>query len=148
MRWATVVEVLSPTNKQAGDGRLEYEAKRNEILETDTHLVEIDLLRAGKPTRIDGDPGGVAYRVLVSRGNRRPRAKLFLFSLRDPIPKFRLPLRRGDNEPLVNLGEIVSRVYEQGAVYLFIDYKAEPIPPLSSDDAAWADALLKELERR
>jgi hypothetical protein len=45
----TVLEVLSPKNKQAGEGRNQYEAKRRKILESQTHLVEIDLLRQGRP---------------------------------------------------------------------------------------------------
>jgi hypothetical protein len=144
----TVIEVLSPTNKQAGDGRLEYETKRNEILLTDTHLIEIDLLRAGQPMRIDGDPGGTAYRILISRGDCRPRAELYRFGVRDRIPTFRLPLRPGDNEPVIALGDIINRVYEQGTFYLVINYTDDPLPPLRGKDAIWADTLLHEQERR
>jgi len=144
----TVIEVLSPTNKQAGEGRTEYEAKRSEILRSDTHLVEVDLLRAGQPMRIDGGPGGVGYRILISRAGQRPRAELYHFGVRDRIPSFRLPLQRGDSEPLINLGDIVGRVYEQGAFYLVCDYTTDPIPPLTPEDAAWADALLREQGRR
>ena len=43
-----VIELLSPTNK-SGDGRKEYLSKRAEVLYSPTHLVEIDLLRAGSP---------------------------------------------------------------------------------------------------
>ena len=38
----TVIEILSPVNKR-GTGRQKYESKRLEILESQTHLVEIDL---------------------------------------------------------------------------------------------------------
>lgn len=44
----TVVELLSPTNKRSGEGRTAYEKKRQLILGSATHLVEIDLLRGGK----------------------------------------------------------------------------------------------------
>src|SRR4051794_1741964 len=44
----TVVEVLSPTNKQ-GDGRGLYSNKRGHLLRTSSvNIVEIDLLRAGR----------------------------------------------------------------------------------------------------
>lgn len=41
----TVIELLSPTNKRVGaDGRREYLRKREQILQSAVHLVEIDLL--------------------------------------------------------------------------------------------------------
>ena len=43
-RLITVIEILSPENKR-GRGFRDYATKRVEILETDTHLIEIDLLR-------------------------------------------------------------------------------------------------------
>src|SRR5207244_670690 len=46
-RVVTVIEVVSPTNKYAGPGRLSYLAKQREVRDSDTHLVEIDLLRTG-----------------------------------------------------------------------------------------------------
>ena len=44
----TAIEVLSPKNKQSVVGRLQYETKRQKVLRSDSHLVEIDLLRQGK----------------------------------------------------------------------------------------------------
>ncbi|MEO8496128.1 MAG: DUF4058 family protein, partial [Planctomycetota bacterium] len=43
----TVIELLSPWNK-ASDGRDDYLAKRNNILGTHSHLLELDLLRGGE----------------------------------------------------------------------------------------------------
>jgi hypothetical protein len=43
----TVIEVVSPTNKYAGPGRTLYKTKQREVLASDVHLVEIDLLRKG-----------------------------------------------------------------------------------------------------
>lgn len=45
----TVLEVLSPTNKRQGEGCHIYNAKRQTILGSAAHLVEIDLLRAYEP---------------------------------------------------------------------------------------------------
>ena len=42
------VELLSPTNKFPGAGQESYLAKQREIRASQTHLVEIDLLRAGQ----------------------------------------------------------------------------------------------------
>lgn len=67
----TVVEVLSPKNKRSGEGKVKYDAKRQNILNSNANLVEIDLLRTGEPKP---SSGGVPsdYRVLVSRATRRP----------------------------------------------------------------------------
>ncbi len=43
----TVIEILSPVNKR-GAGRQKYERKRLEILESQTHLVENDLLHKSR----------------------------------------------------------------------------------------------------
>jgi hypothetical protein len=48
----TLIEVLSPTNKRSGsDGRREYLEKREAVLLSSTHLVELDLLRGGRACR-------------------------------------------------------------------------------------------------
>ncbi len=99
----TVMEVLSPTNKRTGVGRQAYETKRREVLSSPTHLVEIDLLRTGKPMPILNETQQTNYRILVGRGNRRPLAQLYAFNVRQEIPSFPLPLQTGDTEPLVDL---------------------------------------------
>jgi hypothetical protein len=145
----TLIEVLSPTNKRAGEGRREYEAKRGHTLRTLTHVVEIDLLRGGEPPpmHVEGRPAGAPppgdYRILVARSQRRPRADLYAFGVRNPIPDFPLPLLPGDDELQVELQRLVQTVYERGSYDLRLDYRAEPVPPLSAADAAWADALLR-----
>jgi len=140
----TTLEVLSPKNKRSKEGRDAYLRKRQQILASLTHLVEIDLLRVGKPMPIQGNPPNVDYRILVSRGNRRPTAQLYAFSLRDAIPRFSLPLRFGDAEPLVDLNEIFNGVYERAGFDLRIDYRQPPQPPLSEDDLSWLTTFFKE----
>jgi hypothetical protein len=103
----TMVELLSPTNKRAGEGRRLYEEKRLQVLGTRIHLVEIDLLRGGEPMKMWGDGKDSHYRILVSRADRRPRADLYAFNLRDLIPPFSFPLRPGDEEPMVALGTLL-----------------------------------------
>jgi len=140
----TTLEVLSPKNKRAGEGRDAYLRKRQKVLASLTHLVEIDLLRAGKPMPIQGNAPSADYRILVSRGDRRPTAQLYAFSLRDPIPKFPLPLKIEDAEPLVNLNEILNGVYERAGFDLRIDYTQPLQPPLTEEEMAWVDGLLRE----
>ena len=147
-RVVTVLEILSPTNKRAGDGREQFLEKRLGIFSTRTHVVEIDLLRAGEPMPVFGWGGTSDYRILVSRGDRRPRAALHPFRVRQPIPTFALPLLRGDDEPLVNLGEVLHRLYERAGYDLRLDYRAPAEPPLAGADAAWADELLQAVGLR
>jgi len=138
----TVLELLSPTNKRPGEGRRLYETKRLTILGTFTHLVEIDLLRAYEPMLVYGDGHQSHYRILVSRSNRRPRADLYTFSVRDPIPTFKLPLRRDDEEPVVELGRLLHELYDRAGYDLSVDYRQDPVPPLEGEYAEWAAELL------
>ncbi len=106
----TVIEILSPGNKLTGEGRLSYERKRLRILASATHLVEIDLLRAGAPLPMRLPPGAGAsdYRIVISRAPQRPRADVILFSVRVPIPDVPIPLRAGEPEPLLPLNDLMT----------------------------------------
>ncbi len=139
----TVVEILSPTNKLAGHGRVLYERKRATVLGSLTSLVEVDLLRSGEPMPVDGASSPSDYRILVSRGERRPRAALHVFSVRDPIPTFELPLRAGDTEPVVDIGALLDALYERAAYDLSIDSGAPPVPALGKADRDWADERVR-----
>jgi hypothetical protein len=146
----TVVEILSPSNKRWGKGRDEYQKKRTEIAGATTNLVEIDLLRAGEPFPVLREgalverAGDSDYRILVSRGWRRHVADLYLVDLREPLPTLPVPLRAEDDEPRVALQPILETVYDGGGFGDLLDYGHEPVPPLSTEDAAWADQLLRD----
>lgn len=152
----TVVELLSPKNKRSGEGRQQYDTKRQKILPSLTHLVEIDLLRQGKPMPMECNGIKSDYRILVSRSNRRPLADLYAFNLRDPIPSFPLPLRSPNSpdhestvtEPTIHLQTLLHELYDRGSYDLLIDYSRDPLPRLSSNDAVWMDNLLREKQLR
>lgn len=138
----TVIEVLSPGNKGPGEARSAYEDKRMRVLDSPTHLVEIDLLRSYAPMPVAPEPRGAHYRILVSRAHERPKAWLYAFSVRQPIPEFPVPLDRGDPEPVVRLGHLLAGLYDRARFALRVDYSKPPIPPLDDDDATWAAQLL------
>lgn len=142
-RVVTVLEILSPTNKRAGEGRDQYTEKRSRIFSTRTNLVEIDLLRAGEPMPVLRWNGRSDYRILVSRGALRPKAQLLPFSVRQVVPSFQLPLLRGDDEPQLELGSLLHALYDRAGYDLRVDYRAEAEPPLTGAAAEWADGLLK-----
>jgi hypothetical protein len=149
-RMVTLIEVLSPTNKRAGRGRTQYLEKRVEVLGTRTNLVEIDLLRTGEPmpARIRDwppeEPPPGDYRILIARGSRRPLADIYAFTLRDALPVFPVPLLPEDEEPLVNLQELVHRLYDRASYDLQLDYRQPPVIRLTPSDEKWADHLLRE----
>ncbi|MDY6784869.1 MAG: DUF4058 family protein [Cyanobacteriota bacterium] len=144
----TVVEILSPTNKQY-DGRQKYEQKRQKVLESRTNLVEIDLLRLGEPLPLSGDDNRESqYRILVSRASVRPLADLYPFNLSDRIPLFPLPLRPEDVEPVIDLQALLNEVYDQSGCDYFIDYNSNPDPPLSECDRAAIEIVLREKRLR
>jgi hypothetical protein len=139
----TVIEVLSPSNKRSGRGQAAYETKRREVLASQTHLVEIDLLRGGEPMPILGQRDGEDYRILVSRSDHRPRADLYGFNLPESIPVFSLPLRSEDAEPSIDLQGLLYQVYERAGYGVVLDYGQEPVPALSAENAAWLNDWLQ-----
>ena len=145
-RVVTVVEVLSPKNKRVGEGRDKYLTKRQNILDSATHLVEIDLLRTGNfMPMVQGIRSD--YRILVSRANLRPEAELYPFNVTEPIPQFLFPLLLPDEEPVVNLAEILTQVYQEAALDLAIDYSVGPVPPLSESYFIFVQSLAESSER-
>ena len=78
------------------------------------------------------------YRILISPGWRRPRAQLYAFNVRQPIPAFPLPLLPKEEQPLVPLNEILHELYTRARFDLRLDYTLPPTPPLPPDDAQWA----------
>ena len=84
-----VIELLSPTNKDYGGGHNDYLAKRASILSSATHLVEIDLLRAGRRMPIIGDVPDSHYRILVANARRHePMADMYVFDFRRGHTRF------------------------------------------------------------
>ena len=137
----TVIEVLSPKSKRSGEGRNQYLTKRTKVLNSASHLVEVDVLRGGEPLPVNGDQVS-DYRVLVSRVAQRPVAELYPFNLRDLLPCFSIPLRSDDEEPVIDLGVLMQIVYDAAALELTIDYHQQPVPPLSETDYAWVRTLI------
>lgn len=136
----TVIEILSPANKRAGEGRIQYEEKRTKVLGSWTNFIEIDLLRGGRSM-----PMTVAqknhYRIIVSRASRRPAADFYLFSVQQPIPDIPVPLLRDDPEPMLKLNQILHQLYDQSGYDMDVNYRQAPPPPaFSEDDAQWVMA--------
>ena len=141
----TIVEVLSPTNKAPGTGRLQYLRKREAISAGYVNLVEIDLLRRGQPMPLETPPPASDYRILVCRSLEHPSALLYPFTVQQAIPKFTLPLLPEDEELEVDLGAIINAMhhtvrYGQVARY----HEPPPEPAFSPEVAEWVGERVAE----
>jgi hypothetical protein len=136
----TVIELLSPSNKETGPYRDVYWNKVRQVLASPTHFVEIDLLRGGPRMPWVGLPD-CAYYALVSRYETRPKADVWPVGLREPLPQIPIPLKSGGPKVVVDLQAVLHRVYD-AAGYAISIYEDEPVPPLAPADAVWASQLL------
>ena len=142
----TVIELLSPVNKRAhSPGREEYLAKRGNLLQSNVHLIEIDLLRAGERVPMIDPLPDAPYFVILSRAGRRPLCEVWPVALREPLPVVPVPLLAPDADAQLDLTAALHRMYEEGGYEDWLDYtQPPPDPPLSPADAAWVEALLRE----
>jgi hypothetical protein len=139
----TVIEILSPSNKVVGSrGRASYQQKRREILDSPSHLIEIDLLRMGRPFFQRNRP--CDYSVCESRVERRPKGRYWPILLVQALPTVGIPLRPADPEVPLDLQAVLSSAYDRAGYDLRIDYDAEPEPPLTGANAEWAKELLRK----
>jgi hypothetical protein len=139
----TVIEVLSPTNKVEGSvGRDSFLRKRQQVLRSPCHWVEIDLLRQKSP-HVVGQVLDCEYLVYVSRADKRPQDTVWPIRLHQRLPVVAIPLRPGDKEVPLDVPAVFSAAYSRGAWDLAAQYQKDPIPPLPPQYVAWTEALLK-----
>ena len=144
----TTLELLSPSNKRPGPGRDAYLDKQGALLQSQTSLVEIDLLRGGRwtvtmPESAVKPAHRTTYRACVWRWWDPYRYALYPIGLRDPLPPIRVPLRRDEQSITLHLKPLLDRAYRNGG-YDGIDYTQPPDPPLNDDDASWLADRLRE----
>jgi len=149
-RVVTVIEVVSPANKFPGKGRQSYQEKQQEVLRSATHLVEIDLLRAGQHVvavpewRIRGCRP-YDYLVCVNRAEGlRDWYEVYSRRLRERLPRIGIPLAAGDPDVPLDVQAGIAQVYEAGAYRHRIDYASPCRPPLCEEDQAWANELVQQ----
>lgn len=163
-RVVTVIEVLSPSNKITGsDGRHLYLTKQREILSSQIHLIEIDLLRQGEhtvaaPREMLLRRGKWNYLVCLHRGGQVERSEIphrgegryevWAITMQQRLPRIHIPLFDGDPDVVLDLQSVFNRCYDEGAYVRRLDYRRKPPTPLKGDDAQWADVLLRERKLR
>lgn len=142
----TVVEFISPTNKQQ-PGLDDYRQKRAALLLGGVHVVEVDLVRSGNWRALMRPevclPEAVSsYRVTIRTGGTSPAGYLFPISLREPLPEIPIPLRPVEKPVRLALQPLLASVYDDGRYEQTVDYRLPLDTPLEGEEAAWADALL------
>jgi len=135
----TAIELLSPSSKH-GD-RERYLGMRRSFLRGPINLVEIDLLRSGARMPLEELPL-CDYYVMVSTPEERPRVGIWPIHLREALPEVSIPLRPHDQPARLDLQQILNRVFDAAGYEHYI-YAHLPQPPLSPEDAAWAQQLLQ-----
>jgi hypothetical protein len=147
-RVVTVIEFLSPSNKVPGVGQDLYLRKQQETIDAGTSLVEIDLTRIGSrvlafPITCLRPQYRTPYMMCVRRAWKRGKAEVYPVPLQQRLPTIRIPLRQTDQDVTLDVQSLVDRACENGR-YDNLNYRAEPLPPLDSPDATWADQWLRE----
>ena len=149
-RLITLLDVVSPANKQTSTGRQAYLDKRREGKSANTNLVEVDLVLQGQPLleySRDGLPDW-DYAVTVTRSTQPERYEIYTATLQKRLPKFRLPLASDDRDTVLDLHATFTRCYDQGDFAAKIDYHCDPTTAVNDEDRKWLDELLKQQKLR
>jgi hypothetical protein len=147
MKLIALIEVVSPTNKMAGPGRVSYRSKQTETLARECHLIEIDLLRRGRhvlcvPEWRVKTVKPFDYLCCVSPWPTRNRFALYPRTLRQRLPRMKIPLADDDPDTVLDLQSAIEQVYVDGRYARRIRYNEKCKPRLSPRDQAWADETI------
>jgi hypothetical protein len=144
----TIMELLSPSNKTAGEIGIEaYVEKRAELLASQCHLVELDLLRGGKRLPMSGPLPPGDYYAFIGRVERRPRCEVLAWPLRAAFPAIPVPLLPEDPEASLDLAAAFRAAYEPSLYDVRLPYDQPLVPPVSSADEAWLRERLATARR-
>jgi hypothetical protein len=146
-RLVTAIEILSPVNKQ-GDGAREYAERRATLLETQTHLLELDLLRRGTRIQLGGTPPPAHYYIYLSRSQRRPWTGVWPVGLRERLPPVPVPLLSPDPDVPLDVQAAVDDCFALVGYERLLAYADPPPPTLAPEDAEWVDTVLRAAGRR
>ncbi len=138
----TVIELLSPANKR-GRGYREYVERREEILASRAHLLEIDLLRRGHRVPMRETLPAALYFLFLSRAQKRPLTDVWAIALDQPLPRIGVPLLPGDEDVVLDLQAAFTDVYDSIGYDLLLNYDEPSDVPLGDEAAAWARRQIK-----
>jgi hypothetical protein len=143
-RVVAVIEILSPANKVArSSGLKSFRKKRLAVMNSDSHWVEIDLLRRGVSLALRKRIRAHDYFVHISPVNRRPDGVVWPIRLSERLPVVSIPLRPEDDDVRIDLQTVLNTAYDRAGYELKIDHTKEPDPPLIPETREWAERWLR-----
>ena len=140
-----MIEILSPANKH-GKGFEKYVQKRASLLQTSTHLLELDLLRGGERIPLfGGELPPAPYYIFLSRFTRRPHTSVWPVQLWKPLPTVPVPLLPPDPDVPLALQPAIEACFEIVRYHeRLLDYSQPPPPPsLDEEDLAWVKSIVQ-----
>jgi hypothetical protein len=146
------IEVLSLANKMPGEkGRELYLQKQREVLDSKTHLVEIDLLRGGHHTTaiplnyLRAAVPVFDYHVCVKHFDNVEDHFIYPVQLHEKLPTIAVPLLPGDGFVPLDLQAAFDRAYDTGPYHRRVYYTDPvPAPALTAEKAAWVQQVLRD----
>jgi len=147
-RLVTVIELLSPSNKEDEPARGRYCNKRRTFLSAGVNVVEIDLVRRGWSVFPDEvrellRKQEAPYAVCVFRASHLGERELYTIGLRNRLPVISIPLRTTDADIPLELQPLIDHCHEKGRYHL-LRYRSDLEPPLAAADAAWVQEILHQ----
>lgn len=138
----TTLELLSPFNKMPGyEGYDAFQEKRRQVMASNVHWIEIDLLRAGERPPEVADKSD--YYALLKRGGKPGPYEVWYFDLRDRMPTIGVPLRPPHADAPLDLQTAFEQIYGRAHYADSLDYtRPVPQPRLRPADAQWAQERL------
>jgi hypothetical protein len=144
MEVVAVIELLSPGNKRnGGDGQREYLNKRESVLCSAAHLIELDLLRGGERLPTVEPLPQADYYAFICRAEARPSVLVYPWALRQPSPVIPIPLSGQDSDVPLDLQSAFTTLYDRAGYDASLDYTRPVSPPLDADDATWVQRLIR-----
>src|SRR5579871_1713093 len=125
----TLVDLVSPANKTTDAGRQAYLHTRQQAKEAGASIVEIDLVLQGRPM-LDYSREGLPdwdYSVTVTRSTEPDRYEIYTATLQKRLPRFRLPLAKGERDTVVDLPAVFTRACQQAGFPGRIAYRPEMV---------------------
>lgn len=136
-----VIEVLSPGNKARGSSlRENFLRKREAVMNSSAHWLEIDLLRSGERPADVRRPSD--YYALLRRAEE-DHLEVWYFDLRDALPVIAVPLRPPFPDAPLALQSVFEETYADGFYGDKLDYTAPvPAPRPRPADSAWVESQI------
>jgi hypothetical protein len=139
-RVIAVLELLSPANK-SGENRGEYLNKRNSILRSGAHLVELDLLIAGRRIPFHKELPAGDYYAFVSRSDRKPICEVYAWQIPHPLPAIPIPLVSPHDDLQIDLATVFATAYERGRYRRKLRYDDPPAAPIRDELLQWVNQI-------